>query len=121
MNFVKILLSHLFLVFYSSISHELLLRSYKTCCFPKEDDELLLFREYILAIYQSQSKHSRLVLPEKPFLNLYGLFLWMGFNCFDNAMAPKQGHSLLFTTKSPGVSGPHLINFGRMKGCVDLE
>ena len=40
MNFVKILLSHLFLVFYSSISHELLLRSYKTCCFLKEDDEL---------------------------------------------------------------------------------
>ena len=36
-----------------------------------------------LAIYQSQSKYGRLVLPEKPFLNLYGLFLWMGFNCFN--------------------------------------
>ena len=50
-----------------------------------------------------------------------GIQLFQLFNWFDNAMAPKQGHSLLFTTKSPGVSGPHLINFGRMKGCVDLE
>ena len=34
---------------------------------------------------------------------------------------PLQGHSLLFTTKSPGVTGTHFINIGRMKGCIDLE
>ena len=37
------------------------------------------------------------------------------------ATEPLQGDTLLFTTKSPGVPGDHLIDFGRMKGRVDLE
>ena len=44
----------------------------------------------------------------------------MGFNCL-NAIEPLRGHSLLFTTKSPGVPGTHFVNPGRMKGCVDIE
>ena len=38
-----------------------------------------------------------------------------GLNCL-KATEPLQGDSLLFTTKSPGVSGTHLIDLGRMKG-----
>ena len=34
---------------------------------------------------------------------------------------PLQGHSLPFTTKSPGVTGTHFINIGRMKSCINLE
>ena len=30
------------------------------------------------------------------------------------------GDSLLFTTLSPGVSGTHFIDLGRMKGWVDV-
>ena len=30
------------------------------------------------------------------------------------------GDSLLFTTQSPGVLGTHFIDFGRMKGIVNL-
>ena len=47
--------------------------------------------------------------------NLYGLFLWMGFNCL-KAIESLQGGSLLFTTKLPEVPGTHLIDVGRMKG-----
>ena len=46
-------------------------------------------------------------------------FLWMGLNCIKGT--DSQGHSLLLTTKSPGVPGTHFINIGRMKGCVDLD
>ena len=31
------------------------------------------------------------------------------------AVEPLQGDSLLLTTKSPGVPGPHLIDIGRLK------
>ena len=46
---------------------------------------------------------------------LYGPFLWMTFNCL-KATGPLRGDSLLFTTKSPGVPGTHLIDLGRTKG-----
>ena len=46
---------------------------------------------------------------------LYGTFLWIWFNCLQ-AAGPLVGNSLLFTTKSAGVPGAHLINLGRMKG-----
>ena len=36
------------------------------------------------------------------------------------ATEPLQGDTLLFTTKSPGVPGDHLIDLRRMKGRVDL-
>ena len=49
----------------------------------------------------------------------YGSFLWMGFNCLD-ATEPLQGGILLFTIKSPEISGTHLNDLGMMKGCVDL-
>ena len=39
----------------------------------------------------------------------------MGFNCL-KAAEPLHGGSLLFTTKSPGVPGTHLINLGSMTG-----
>ena len=48
-----------------------------------------------LAIYQSQSKQSRLVVQKN---------LWMGFNCLKTT-EPLWGDSLLFTTKLPGVPG----------------
>ena len=43
----------------------------------------------------------------------------VGFDCL-KATEPLQEDSLLFTTQSPGVTGTHLINLGRMKGCVSL-
>ena len=45
---------------------------------------------------------------------LYGPFLWIGFNCL-KATEPLRGESLLFTIQSPGFSGTHLIDLGRMK------
>ena len=44
----------------------------------------------------------------------------MEINCLK---APEliRGDSLLCTTKSPGVSGTHLIHLGRMKGNSTLE
>ena len=51
---------------------------------------------------------------------LYGPFSGMWFNCL-KATEPLWGDSLLFTTKSPGVSGTHFIDGVRMKGWVDLE
>ena len=50
---------------------------------------------------------------------LYGPFLWIGFNCLKSA-EPLQGGSLLFTTKFPESPGTHLINLRRMKGWMDL-
>ena len=44
---------------------------------------------------------------------LYGPFI--GFNC-PKVTVPLQGDNLLFTTKSPGVLGTHLIDLGRIKG-----
>ena len=68
-----------------------------------------------LAIYQLQSKRSRLELQKKPSFKKKRCdpFLWMGFNCL-NAIEPLRGHSLLFTNKCPGVTGTHFINPGRM-------
>ena len=47
--------------------------------------------------------------------NFFTLFLWMGFN-FLKASEPLRGDSLLFTSKSVGVSGTYLIYFRKMKG-----
>ena len=43
----------------------------------------------------------------------------MGFNCL-KATEQLRGDSLLFITKSPGVSGAHYIHLGKMKGSVKL-
>ena len=43
----------------------------------------------------------------------------MEFN-YLKAAEPLRGGNLLFTTKSPEVSGTHLINLERMKDWVDL-
>ena len=51
----------------------------------------------------------------KNFMNpLYG---------WGSTVSRLQSHSdgLLFTTKSSGISGAHLTDFGRMKGWVDLR
>ena len=37
------------------------------------------------------------------------------FNCLRNT-EPVRGDSFLLTVKSPGVSGIHLIDYGKMKG-----
>ena len=50
----------------------------------------------------------------------YEPFLWMGINCF-KAPEPVRGDSLLCTTISPGVSGAHLIDLGRLKTESTLE
>ena len=50
---------------------------------------------------------------------VYGPFLWMGFNCL-KATKPLQGGSLLFTTKLLEILGTHLIDLKRMKGQVGL-
>ena len=49
---------------------------------------------------------------------LYGPFLWMGFNCL--RLKPLRGGSLLFTIQFPQIPGTHFIDFGRMKGWVNL-
>ena len=41
-------------------------------------------------------------------------FLWIRLNCI-KAIEPLQGDSLLFTFKSLGIPGTHLIYPGRMK------
>ena len=46
--------------------------------------------------------------------------VWMGFNCL-KATESLQGDSLFFTTKSPGISGSHLIDLGRMEEWVYLR
>ena len=55
----------------------------------------------------------------KAFKNFMASFLWMGFNCL-KATESLQGGSLLFTTKIPEIPGTHLIDFGIMKGWVNL-
>ena len=54
------------------------------------------------------------------FKKLYGLFLWIGFNCLKATEAPR-GDSLLFTTKSLEVRGAHFIDLERMKNWVYLR
>ena len=49
----------------------------------------------------------------------YGAFLWMGINCLKTA-EPLLGDNLLFTTKSPEVSGTHLMELWRMKDWIKL-
>ena len=46
-------------------------------------------------------------------------FLWIPFGCL-NAAEPLRRDSLLLTTKSPGVTGTHLIDLERMKGRLYL-
>ena len=46
-------------------------------------------------------------------------FLWIRFN-YLKATNPLWWHSLLFTTKSPGVPRTHLINVRMMKEWVDF-
>ena len=42
-------------------------------------------------------------------------FYEVGFNCLKTRML-LLGGSLIFTSKSPGFSGTHLIDLGKMKG-----
>ena len=50
---------------------------------------------------------------------LYGSFLWTEMNCLKST-EPLQGGSLLFITQFKKIPGTHLINLGKMKGCLDL-
>ena len=50
---------------------------------------------------------------------LYASLLRMEFNCL-KITEPLRGDSLLFTTKSPGAPGTHLIDLRRMKDGVSL-
>ena len=60
---------------------------------------------------RDESRSERRIMKKK----LYGPFLWMRFSCLE-ATELLRGDSLLFTTKSPGGPGTHLIDLGRMKG-----
>ena len=51
--------------------------------------------------------------------NLYGPFLWTGFNCLKSTES-LQGGSLLFIIQFRKIPGTHLINLRRMKGLLDL-
>ena len=42
----------------------------------------------------------------------------MGLNCLRAATDPLRRGGLLYTTQFPGVPGTHLIDRGRIKGCV---
>ena len=42
------------------------------------------------------------------------------FYGWGSTVSMLRGDSLFFTTKSPEISGTHLINIRRMKGLVDL-
>ena len=50
--------------------------------------------------------------------NLYGPFLWMGFNCL-KATELTRGESLLFTTQFPGVLGTHLIDLWKAESTLE--
>ena len=76
----------------------------------------IIFLQVDLSLCVNKFLHNFTLKKKK---KLYGLFLWMGLNCL-KAIEPLRGDSLLFTTRSPGVSGTHLINPGRMKIWVDL-
>ena len=52
------------------------------------------------------------------FILLYDSFIWIGFICL-KAAEPLREDTLLFTTKSPGLLGTHLIDLGRIKGWVN--
>ena len=72
----------------------------------------------LVTIYQSQSKHSRLVLQrnlKKKTNKVYAPFLWIGFNCLA-ATEQLRGDSILFTNKFPGVPGAHSIHLEKVKG-----
>ena len=43
-----------------------------------------------------------------------------GWDSTASRLEPLQGGSLCFTTKSREIPGTHFIDFGRMKGRVDL-
>ena len=49
----------------------------------------------------------------------YDSFLWIGFICL-KATKPLRRDFLLFTAKYPEGPATHLLDFGRMKGWVDL-
>ena len=66
------------------------------------------------AIYQSQSKHRRLV-PQKFFFKKTLLSLFMEGVQLPQGYRTIMRRSSLFTFRSPGVPGTHFINLGRMK------
>ena len=43
-----------------------------------------------------------------------------GWGSIASRLEPLEGGSLLFTTKSPEISGTHFIDPGSMKGWLDL-
>ena len=43
-----------------------------------------------------------------------------GWSSTASRLEPLRGGSLLFTIKSPEISGTHFIDLGRMKGWVDI-
>ena len=51
-------------------------------------------------------------------LKNYESFIWMGFKCL-KAAEPQLGYSLLFSTKTFGVPGTHMIDLRKMKDLND--
>ena len=76
-------------------------------------------RRFLCVIQQIlfvKRKNRRLVL--KKTLNFMAPFYRWGSTA--SRLEPLRGGSLLFTTKSPEISGTHFIDLGRMKDWVDL-
>ena len=64
--------------------------------------------------------NSSSVLDKRTLIKNLWPFLKVGFN-YLKARQPLRVDSLLFTTKSPEITGTHLINFWRIKDWFDLE
>ena len=75
-----------------------------------------------LAIYQSLSEHSSLMLKKKKkkLKKLYGSILWMEFTCLKDTK-PLRGDSSLFAFRFSGVPGTHFIKLKRIKTESTLE
>ena len=104
----------LYLSIYLSVYLSIYLSTYlqskiQTMCPPSFDQSsngLMVTHDFGTRIYIIDSYFKNFVAP------FYGLDV--GQNCFKTT-EPLRGDSLPFTTKSPGVPGTHLTDFGRMK------
>ena len=65
-----------------------------------------------------QKKPSKILflVPLQAKKNLNFMAPFYGWGSTASRLEPLRGGSLLFTTKSPEISGTYLINLGRMNG-----
>ena len=84
---------------------------------------VIFYRQITQKVYLLPKNSDQLSIPNIGLLYLlnllYGLFLWMGFNCL-KATNPLRGGSLRFAFKFPEILGTHLTDLRRMKHWVNL-